>query len=813
MSESLNSAKRVFISYARNDTIHAEQIEQHLLAKGFQIWRDKRNLDPSQDFTGEIEAAIREASSIVVCLTRDVQRKDSFVRREIAYALNRKKRIIPLMFPEGELPIQIATWTYIDMSKADSFDQLTNRLINDREKGTTPLEIGVNPGLVDYLNLLHEWISRQLQDSVHTLITLAVAETSHAVSTSAVSSTKGFGFNFVVSKATIEDHSSASASDQGKIAPLVFQSLADALSQYKHRMLLLGEPGAGKTTVLLALARDAAVACLNDPSQPIPILASIHRWNSQLAVPEWAIGQQPTNSPAIFHGHKLLFILDGLDELNVSGSDSTAQLSISKQELQRKFIDSVERDVDGPVIISCRSKEYDQIGKHISLTGAVTLQPLNDPQIEAYLSERNRGALWTAIQKDPELLDMSRIPLLLALLVVATSDEQALEAITGQADIYERYIHRRFVHELSKLDCLPFSEQESRQMLEWLASQMYKRALVSIEPKEIATLSAETEVSKQKIPDADIGRFTIFSRTMHFLQFLPNGDVQFIHLGLRDFLAIPPLMLEFEQLPLRTRLAVMQTLLTIPNKETRMSVLKALNDPVVRIRCDAARVLGETRAFDIVSGLIESLRSEPSVYVRREIIEALAYIGSEEAIEPICGVLDAELARTGAAHFLPDEGSIQDISVLLVSDEPGIATLIGISVKRFGFELLYGRDPSHAESLAKQFQPSIAYIYGSDHIDPQRGLVSGIDVINGILHVSPLTSVLIISAAGTSAQQAFEAEAVEFLHTPLSPKEMEKRFKTLGVRHSLSSTALKALKKIGTPYALQRYNEYLRKSE
>lgn len=812
MVESLHSTKRVFISYSRNDTIYAEQIEQHLLAKRFQIWRDKRNLEPSQDFTGEIEAAIREAGSVVVCLTPDVQRKDSFVRREIAYALNRKKRIIPLLFPKGELPIQIATWTYIDMSKSDSLEQLTNRLNRNNETYAAPSQLeDTPPSLVEYLNLLHEWISRQLQESVHTLITLAAAETSHAVSRSAVQNLKSVGFNFAVSKATIDDQNSTSAPQRVDGGTVLFQNLADALAHYENRMLLLGEPGAGKTTVLLALAREAVVARLNDASKPIPILASIHRWSNNLPVPKWAINQQPVDSVGIFRGRKLLFILDGLDELDYSGQDSIeVGLPSSKIELQRRFIESVEQELDSPVIISCRSKEYNEIGRQIRLPGAVTLQPLSDHQIEMYLGERNRSDLWVAIKSDAELLGMARIPLLLALLLIASGDRYELGLITSQADIYDHYIHRRFIHELSKPESLSFNEQRTRELLACLAGNMYKRSLVSVQANEVTDFLAQSFIDHQENTQIETDHFLAFSRTMHFLQFLPDGAIQFIHLGLRDYLAIPSIMSEFEHLPLNIRLAAMETLLRMPNRLIRMDLIKVLNDPIVRIRCDAAKALGLIKASDVISRLIESLRSEPSLYVRREIIEALGIIGTDEAVEPICTVLDAELARTGRTKFPNETGSTtRNIPVLLISDEIDTAKLTGLLLQRLGYEVTYGHDPTHAESLAKQLQPAIAFIYGSQHPDSKRGIVSGVDVIKGILQASPLTSILMMSAGATKNHEAFDVEAIEFLNAPSHPKEIERRLKALDAKDSVDRTALKALRKIGTSHALERYSQYV----
>jgi len=171
-------------------------------------------------------------------------------------------------------------------------------------------------------------------------------------------------------------------------------------------------------------------------------------------------------------------------------------------------------------------------------------------------------------------------------------------------------------------------------------------------------------------------------------------------------------------------------------------------------------------------------------------------------------VLDAELARTGRTKFSFEDGSTANSSVILVSDDIDTAKLTGLLLQRLGYEIVYGRDPTHARLLAKKLQPAIAFICGSDHHDSKRGIVSGVDVIKGILQVSPLTSVLMMSAGATRDHEAFDAEAVEFLYAPTHPKEIEKRLKSLDTKESIGRTALKALRNIGTPHAMERYTQY-----
>src|SRR5688572_10902193 len=47
-----------------------------------------------------------------------------------------------------------------------------------------------------------------------------------------------------------------------------------------HALLILGEPGSGKTTVLLELCRDSIKRAENDPDQPIPIVLNLASWSN-----------------------------------------------------------------------------------------------------------------------------------------------------------------------------------------------------------------------------------------------------------------------------------------------------------------------------------------------------------------------------------------------------------------------------------------------------------------------------------------------------------------------------------------------------
>ncbi len=78
----------VFISYASEDFSHARNIATVLSNAGFEPWLDKDRLLPGQDWKLEIEKAVSEADTIVICLSKVSINKRGYVQKEVARALD-----------------------------------------------------------------------------------------------------------------------------------------------------------------------------------------------------------------------------------------------------------------------------------------------------------------------------------------------------------------------------------------------------------------------------------------------------------------------------------------------------------------------------------------------------------------------------------------------------------------------------------------------------------------------------------------------------------------------------------------------------
>jgi hypothetical protein len=89
------------------------------------------------------------------------------------------------------------------------------------------------------------------------------------------------------------------------------------------RLLILGIPGAGKTTTLLHLARDLVGRAETDADKPMPVLLDLSSWKDDgQPIASWLVAElhrvyrvRKDHGQRLLDEHSLLPLLDGLDEL------------------------------------------------------------------------------------------------------------------------------------------------------------------------------------------------------------------------------------------------------------------------------------------------------------------------------------------------------------------------------------------------------------------------------------------------------------------------------------------------------------------
>ncbi len=657
--------EHVFISYARADgRDYAEQLYSELNTRGIPAWYDQRNLDPNQDFTAEIEAGIEAASQVVVCLTPDIKRSDSFVRRELQYAMLSHKRIIPARFADVLPPIHIINLTWIDFLKL-GWDQAFAALRERLSQPDSAYEIPATPDdpYRDYLKALYDQIVAYLQQTVFALSS-ALIELHAESSPDAVIQRQALPLAFF-GQAGID----APTSEHQQ-----FGSFHEAFEYYGGRVLLLGDPGAGKTTTLLAFVRDAVAKRLEDPSLPLPISAPIATWDAEKQTPlsVWLAGQIPLlksdDIASLINEGKTLLALDGLDELGSVRYEKNTEDKVENSNAEKdvpfdprtRFLSYLPSN--NPMIMSCRIRDYKRIGQRAALQGAITLHPLDNSQMQSYLS--HEPDLWAALRADPDLREIARTPLLLSLFAFAYNglDEEAKKLRDlGRRDlrdqIFTTYVHRRY----------DFETRKPNSPLKYGLGDIYA-ALGRCAMQDACESWRQNHFTyddlHEIIVEEDLWEFVDEMILLHLLRPTGRNTFGFIHLLLRDYFAYP-ILLETLDDPNNWSFAlyglanitdshvedILVSMLQSRDYELLLDVIDLLQERVSEyriisevswnlkdwnsdIRENSAYLLGELHHSSAVPPLIDAL-TDTSWFVAKAAAEALWRIGTPEALTAI----------------------------------------------------------------------------------------------------------------------------------------------------------------------------------
>ena len=105
----------VFVSYASEDSVFAELVKMKLNEAKLDVWLDQDKLDAGEEWRNEIDLGINESQAIILILTPHAC-KSEYVTYEWAYALGRKKNIIPLMYKKSKIHPRLSGMQYLDFT-------------------------------------------------------------------------------------------------------------------------------------------------------------------------------------------------------------------------------------------------------------------------------------------------------------------------------------------------------------------------------------------------------------------------------------------------------------------------------------------------------------------------------------------------------------------------------------------------------------------------------------------------------------------------------------------------------------------------
>ncbi|MEU4107999.1 NACHT domain-containing protein [Streptomyces sp. NPDC027717] len=226
------------------------------------------------------------------------------------------------------------------------------------------------------------------------------------------------------------------------------RGVAEWAEEYGGRLLILGEPGAGKSTQLLHLAEDLLDSEEPEDRARCPVVLLLSTWQPQTgSFDRWLVAElrehyqiAATLTDRWLRDGTLTVLLDGLDEVPEEGRARCLEA-----------LNTFLRDADFAdvrIAVTCRSTEYDHLPARLALEGAVSLAPVE--VAEAQRAFRAAGAaldpLRRQTERNAEVAAVFRTPLMVVLAVLAYRDRAtALPLPTGDAAQVRKEILRLYV--------------------------------------------------------------------------------------------------------------------------------------------------------------------------------------------------------------------------------------------------------------------------------------------------------------------------------------------------------------------------------
>jgi hypothetical protein len=487
MKEPRVAALSLFYSYSHEDETLCNQLEKHLrqlqrqgLISG---WHD-RQIPAGGEWAHETDAHLQTASLILLLVSPDFLASDYCYEHEMQHALERHKRgearVIPIVLRPCDwqhTPLQnlqclprngkaVTQWPDQD-EVFNAIAQNLRRIVEQQQAVAhppTPLSPLDRQNRIRMLRRVQAiWIDGLLTQSLH-----------HAARI----------------ELSLQDRPDVLANpwrlqiQELNQAPRTLPAGTSIVQVYdgaEGELLILGEPGAGKTTLLLELTRTLLERAEQNERLRMPIVFHLSSWaEKRQSLRTWLIEELATKyqvprkiGRAWIDADQILPLLDGLDEV---AKDARAACV---EQINAYYQSQLEHG-SSPLVICCRSEEYAALPTRTMLPHAVSILPLTDEQINAYLAQAGEqvAALKEALNEDTELHGLARQPLMLSIFTFAYQGALTTEMPVGETrEAMQRTIFARYVEHMLKRRGQS-KRWEPEQVVDWLtflAGQMQRR--------------------------------------------------------------------------------------------------------------------------------------------------------------------------------------------------------------------------------------------------------------------------------------------------------------------------------------------------
>jgi hypothetical protein len=124
-----------FLSYCRADSTFALRLAEDLKASGADVWIDQLDIAPGTLWDRAVQTALSQRQTVLVVLSPSSSCSEN-VLDEVSYAIEKKKRVLPILYRECDVPLRLARLQYIDFR--NDYNRALNILLYALGKGAQP---------------------------------------------------------------------------------------------------------------------------------------------------------------------------------------------------------------------------------------------------------------------------------------------------------------------------------------------------------------------------------------------------------------------------------------------------------------------------------------------------------------------------------------------------------------------------------------------------------------------------------------------------------------------------------------------------
>ena len=264
------------------------------------------------------------------------------------------------------------------------------------------------------------------------------------------------------------------------------------------RLLILGDPGTGKTTLLLELTRDLLDRAENDEFYPVPVVLNLSSWAKERpSLVAWMadelsrITRLPEETWRVWlEREHILPLLDGLDEVALE----------YREECVARINDFRRQKARLPVVVCSRTRDYGSLDAKLEMPGAAEVQPLKPERVSQFLEQAGEpvAEVRAALQEDATLWEVLDTPFMLNIAMLAYQGASAgTVRLSGtleerRATLFSKYIDAAFKRRTKEG---PYDRDQTIHCLGWLATVLVRQGqtifhLESLQPNWLGPRSS-----------------------------------------------------------------------------------------------------------------------------------------------------------------------------------------------------------------------------------------------------------------------------------------------------------------------------------